>query len=996
MAGTLVLNAKLNGPNLSTVFTDSTTLHTLTSDGSEISTTQSKFGGSSALGAGVLIDQIGVSLQLPGDCSGGCWYYIQDFTALTSMVFLFLGSDTIVPPNPEKFAVGVDNTSGISASSKLVIQVGDTSLPHSFVDVAVGASGVWHYMEWWRASGQFYVSVDGVKTNNPWANAGTLSNPTTDIGGIAYTSGGVVYFDDAWVVKGEAVHTADFTPPTEEFVYPLAPPPPTVDPSMKTFINRLSCTVGNAPGIAGDILTVGAAVASYRSFNASHDGAILDVTITEGNAWEVRTNCVYTHATTTLSRGTLVDSSTGSAISLTSSAIVTATPHATAFAGIENEAVRVPLASASPATNYTNITAAITEAGVNGKIIFPPAQTYLLARDIQPLSGQTLIFNQSVLKLPNQVSTTTTAGVGVTTVATPNPTAVFNVASSASFFVGQGVVLDDATVGGVRTFSVARGVVTVVAAGQVTVQFTAGAGTNLVVTSNTGTFIETYATNYTFPTGTTLCSLSPLLTAAVGHSRIRLVDLSIDGNRANNTLGLRWETSPMVDFRSGHSSIENLYIYDAPTDGLYFAAANTSVTDLRVLRSGAMNVHLGAASSIGAQQSTLERLWLDSPGLGSALIGHYGGISNSFPAYPALGFSRLTDHLIIRSVHITNSMGTLATIGQAIGCVTGSDNFALDFSNVFISGFNKGRGAIQISSVTGAGVPSRIDFSGLHMESCGPITPGTFNAYEVSLIGNTAGAPPFADRVTFRNCDFTDSPLAIRAANVAVENVNFVATAVANTATLIMLAGGASQGRVDLSGVRSSRPTGNGAGAPGANEYATCLLANGVTVRGDDISCIGGHLGWRVQNAADVEVSNLRCENNFNYGVMAMDGSTRLVLRSPRVRVTSGTTVQTPYAGIDLNSGGGALGALGYCSITAPDIDIVTTVANQYGIRLAPTAAVPCAVVGGKVKVSGTSTTPILSGGASGVGVVAGVALSHTFTPGAAEVSSNNVVSVNL
>lgn len=327
--GSLVLNAKLNGANLSTVFVDSSPeAHTLTADGSEISTTQSKWSGSSALGGGVLIDTLGVSLQLPGDCSGGCWYYIQDFTALTSLVFVFLGSDTIVPPNPEKFAVGVDNTGAIGPTSKIVIQVGDTSSPHVFTDTAVGASGVWHYLEWSRAAGVFRVSVDGVMTANPWTNAGTLSNPTTDIGGIAYSSGGVVYFDDSWVVKGEALHVANFTPPIAEFVYPVvdpAPPSPAAQPTKIMHINRLSCAITNTPGLTGGLI-VGAAITSpdggYRTFGATHDGKSCDILVVDGAAWEVRTGCTYTHSTTTLTRGTLEDSSTGAAIPLSSSAIV--------------------------------------------------------------------------------------------------------------------------------------------------------------------------------------------------------------------------------------------------------------------------------------------------------------------------------------------------------------------------------------------------------------------------------------------------------------------------------------------------------------------------------------------------------------------------------------------------------------------------------------------------------------------------------------------------
>jgi hypothetical protein len=46
------------------------------------------------------------------------------------------------------------------------------------------------------------------------------------------------------------------------------------------------------------------------------------VTFLDGSAWEVRNGCTYTHGTTTLTRGTLEESSTGSAISLSSSTTV--------------------------------------------------------------------------------------------------------------------------------------------------------------------------------------------------------------------------------------------------------------------------------------------------------------------------------------------------------------------------------------------------------------------------------------------------------------------------------------------------------------------------------------------------------------------------------------------------------------------------------------------------------------------------------------------------
>jgi len=89
-----------------------------------------------------------------------------------------------------------------------------------------------------------------------------------------------------------------------------------------THRNRLVTTISNTPGGAG-ALTISTAQSGYRTFTAADDGLSFDVSIVDGTAWEIRTGCVYTHAGTSLSRGTLEDSSTGSAITLTSAAVVT-------------------------------------------------------------------------------------------------------------------------------------------------------------------------------------------------------------------------------------------------------------------------------------------------------------------------------------------------------------------------------------------------------------------------------------------------------------------------------------------------------------------------------------------------------------------------------------------------------------------------------------------------------------------------------------------------
>lgn len=81
------------------------------------------------------------------------------------------------------------------------------------------------------------------------------------------------------------------------------------------FVNRLHCAVTSAPGLSSDLI-LGAPVAGFRALGAAQNGQQFTVTLEDGNAWEVRSGCTYTHATLTLTRGTLQDSSTGAAIAL--------------------------------------------------------------------------------------------------------------------------------------------------------------------------------------------------------------------------------------------------------------------------------------------------------------------------------------------------------------------------------------------------------------------------------------------------------------------------------------------------------------------------------------------------------------------------------------------------------------------------------------------------------------------------------------------------------
>ena len=658
--------------------------------------------------------------------------------------------------------------------------------------------------------------------------------------------------------------------------------------------------------------------------------------------------------------------------------------------------ISLPLASGDPLTDYNAIMQAITSCGVYGTITAPPGQTYLLGRELIPLTGQTLRWQGSKLKLPNQVYSALTSGAAVSS-AGSNQTLAISVASSTGFYVGQRVALEDGTVGGQKTITTALALVTAVASGSVTIQFANGSGAAMATTSNTTTFIEAANTSFTFPAGSYLCSISRMILTNQTLSGINLADLEVDGNRANNTLGLRWETSPMIDTRALMSQLRDIWVHDAPTDAFYHSANGLIVQNLRIDKPGAMGIHIGDAAGgiYGGKKTIMQNLVIDSPGMGSPTIGHYGG-SSAHPSYPALGFSRNTDHIIIQAAHITNDYGVQGTTwGQAIGSITGSDNNSIEFSDIYIKDFNKGIGAITL--LYGSSTATQLDFTDIHVENCGPITLSTLNIWEICSLGYSAAGSINASKVRVRNSNFTDSPFAVYdCQDVLIENVNFDATTIGGSSTLNLLGTDTTKSTIVLRNVTSRRivtTSGNNGSIPSSPTYSANFYVSAAKVSGSGVQAINGTYGLISVATSDVDISGFRWENMYQNGIRAAGGSTAIMKLPGLVgRQLSSYSYSNTFIGVDCNS---STGASGQVDLVAPLIEMVTTNASQSCVRLCPTAAVPNTVTGGKIKVSGTSTTPILSGGASGIGIVVGTLLSHTFTPGAGETSSGTVVSVN-
>jgi len=87
--------------------------------------------------------------------------------------------------------------------------------------------------------------------------------------------------------------------------------------------NRVKMTVTSVASSGLGTITLNAASSGYQSFATAYGAdATVDILITEGTSWEVARDCTYTHSGTTVTRGTLEASSTGSAVAFTSAAIV--------------------------------------------------------------------------------------------------------------------------------------------------------------------------------------------------------------------------------------------------------------------------------------------------------------------------------------------------------------------------------------------------------------------------------------------------------------------------------------------------------------------------------------------------------------------------------------------------------------------------------------------------------------------------------------------------
>jgi hypothetical protein len=115
----------------------------------------------------------------------------------------------------------------IGSSQNLDFQIASgTATPRSFTGSLATASNTWHFITACLASNTVYLGVDGtVQSSSLSAPSRPSTNPSVRLGAIPGESLPAPnifagYMDELLIVKGEALYTSNFTPPSGPFENP--------------------------------------------------------------------------------------------------------------------------------------------------------------------------------------------------------------------------------------------------------------------------------------------------------------------------------------------------------------------------------------------------------------------------------------------------------------------------------------------------------------------------------------------------------------------------------------------------------------------------------------------------------------------------------------------------------------------------------------------------------------------------------------------------------
>jgi hypothetical protein len=180
-----------------------------------ISTTQSKFGGSS-----MFFDGTGDYLKgnaFTAGLTGSADFTIEGWIYISSLP----GAEASICSTVESSGTGIIFGLGSGGNvNKLQIAIGNTSVANpTVVDSATFTTGAWVHFAAVRYSGTIYLFKNGVSVGTPTSASGTLDRQTVTVG--AWPSGASTltgYINDLRITRGIARYTQSFTPPTTAFL----------------------------------------------------------------------------------------------------------------------------------------------------------------------------------------------------------------------------------------------------------------------------------------------------------------------------------------------------------------------------------------------------------------------------------------------------------------------------------------------------------------------------------------------------------------------------------------------------------------------------------------------------------------------------------------------------------------------------------------------------------------------------------------------------------
>jgi pectate lyase-like protein len=234
------------------------------------------------------------------------------------------------------------------------------------------------------------------------------------------------------------------------------------------------------------------------------------------------------------------------------------------------------------------IRGAITAAGANGVVLFPPGKTYLLSGSLTPLSGQTWIGYGAILKRRAEISSATS-----TNITTGGSPPAITVANGALFSVGMDVtVFNGASYDphNHRILTIAGNVLTVGTA--FTVAFPAG--------------------------GTLITSTSQIYSSGIND--VNVVGFEFDGNQSNNATLQKWDLNAEMYVNGDRNIIHDCYIHDAQSEGIEVGGVGVVVDNCFILNTQGNGIHL-----FGTTAPKITRNYVKNCNLAGTGPGHADG-----------------------------------------------------------------------------------------------------------------------------------------------------------------------------------------------------------------------------------------------------------------------------------------------------------------------------------------------------------------------------------